>query len=67
MKQIDSSASNDVVSAGNANPDSNFRYDETLAGYIYNLSTSGLTTGTWELSFTATDDPVSHAVRFDVK
>lgn len=63
----DSTASTSVVDAGNANPDNNFRYDSTLSGYIYNLSTKGLTTGTWELTFNVAGDPVPHTVRFDVK
>ncbi|HEX4773408.1 MAG TPA: MBG domain-containing protein [Bryobacteraceae bacterium] len=45
-----------VEDAGNANPDSNFRYDPTLGpsgGYIFNLKTSGLATGTYRLNFTA--------------
>jgi hypothetical protein len=46
------SASSDVVDAGNANPDSDFRYDANLAGYIFNLKTTGLTTGTYDLYFT---------------
>lgn len=37
--------------SGNANPDSNFRYSADLEGYIFNLSTKSLTTGTWKLSF----------------
>jgi hypothetical protein len=45
-----------VEDAGNANPDSNFRYDATLGpsgGYIFNLQTSGLRTGGYSLTFTA--------------
>jgi hypothetical protein len=41
--------------SGNANPDGDFRYDATLGGtggYIYNLSTGGLSSGTWEMRFT---------------
>jgi len=41
--------------AGNANPDSDFRYDVTLGGtggYVYNLSTKGLSSGSWRISFT---------------
>ena len=39
--------------AGNANPDETFRYDAGLAGYIYNLRTSPLATGTWEMTLAA--------------
>jgi hypothetical protein len=40
-----------VSDSGNANPDSVFRYDSTLHGYIFNLSTKGLVAGTYVLSF----------------
>ncbi|HEV2349102.1 MAG TPA: SBBP repeat-containing protein [Terriglobia bacterium] len=55
---------------GNANPDNDFRFDTTLGptgGYIFNLSTNGLASGTYSLQFTATGDPVGHAVIFGVK
>ena len=53
---------------GSANtPDNNFRYDATLAGFIFNLSTKGLTSGTWVLSFTVGADPTPKTVRFDIK
>jgi hypothetical protein len=67
LTKKDSTASTTVIDAGNANPDNNFRYDTTIGGYVYNLSTKGLTTGTWELSFMVAGDPVPHSVRFDVK
>jgi hypothetical protein len=67
LVKIDNSASSDVASSGNANPDNNFRYDGDLPGYIYNLGTKNLSTGTWALHFTATGDPVIHKVYFDVK
>ncbi|MFL6351776.1 MAG: hypothetical protein ACJ74Z_07990 [Bryobacteraceae bacterium] len=41
-----------VEDAGNASPDSNFRYDATLGpsgGYFFNLKTSGLRTGTYNV------------------
>ena len=60
----------DVIAAGEANPDNNFRFEPTLGtggGYIYNLKTTGLTTGTYNLYFTAEGDPVQHAVQFNVK
>jgi hypothetical protein len=56
--------------AGNANPDNDFRFDSTLGptgGYIFNLSTAGLLSGTYSLQFTVTGDPVTHAVQFGVK
>lgn len=59
-----------VQSPGSANPDNDFRYDSTqgpTGGYIFNLSTTGLFTGTYSLQFTAGADPTTHAVNFGVK
>jgi hypothetical protein len=60
-----------VEDAGNANPDSNFRYDSTLGpsgGYIFNLKTSGLNTGTFNLNFTVGGaSSSSYSVGFGVK
>ena len=55
---------------GNANPDSDFRFDSTLGttgGYVFNLSTKALASGTYSLQFMATGDPVTHSVMFGVK
>ncbi|HET9224941.1 MAG TPA: PxKF domain-containing protein [Roseiflexaceae bacterium] len=70
LTKLDGSASGEIEDSGNANPDHDFRYDATLGccgGYIYNLSTRNLTTGTWQLTFTVAGDPVPHAVRFDIR
>ncbi|MBA2753300.1 MAG: hypothetical protein H0U40_02400 [Chloroflexia bacterium] len=56
-----------VEDAGQANPDWDFRYDADLAGYIYNLSTGGLTTGTWQLLFTVNGGQTVYGANFDVK
>lgn len=53
--------------SGDANPDFDFRYDSTLPGYIYNLSLKGISTGTYNLNFTVSGDPVLHSVQFQVK
>lgn len=53
--------------AGSANPDNNFRYDASLGGYIYNLSTKGLASGTYTLSFTVGGDPTTYTVQFQVR
>ena len=56
--------------AGNANPDNDFRFDITLGptgGYIFNLKTTGLASGTYMLNFTASNDPVTHTAVFGVK
>jgi hypothetical protein len=71
ITQISTSISGTVESVGNANPDNNFRYDSTLGptgGYIYNLSTKGLSTGTYALTFSVAGAPVpTHQVLFQVK
>ena len=65
VQQVSSSASDDVITAGSANADNNFRFDN--GSYILNLKTSGLSTGTYKLFFTAGDDPILHSVEFQVK
>ncbi len=70
LTKSDNSASSVVDDSGAANsPDMNFRYDATLNGYIFNLSTKGLTTGTWVVTFTVNgvSDPSYYYVHFDVK
>jgi hypothetical protein len=65
-----SGSSGTPESPGNANPDNNFRFDSSLGGsggYIFNLSTAGLSPGTYSLQFTVTGDPVTHSVNFGVK
>jgi septal ring-binding cell division protein DamX len=61
-----------VVDSGNANPDSTFRYDSTLGGsgggYIFNLSTRGLASGQYVLSFyVGNDRSFFYTVKFEVK
>jgi len=60
----------DPEAVGNANPDSDFRFDSSLGptgGYIFNLGTVGLSTGTYSLQFVAGSDPTPHFVSFGVK
>ncbi len=68
---LTNAVTNDLVQdAGNANPDSDFRYDTTLGttgGYIFNLSTKGLSTGTYRLSFTIGVDTTIYTAAFQVK
>jgi hypothetical protein len=64
-----SGSSGTPVAPGNANPDNDFRFDATLGstgGYIFNLSTGGLASGTYSLQFNAGNDPVPHSVNFGV-
>jgi hypothetical protein len=58
-----------VQDSGNANPDNDFRNvggNGSGAGYIFNLSTNGLATGTYALQFAVQGDPVLHTVFFGV-
>ena len=65
VTQLSTSISGPVMASGNANPDNNFRF--AGPGYVYNLSTKGLSTGTYALSFTISGDPTIHTVYFQVK
>jgi hypothetical protein len=62
VTQISTSTSGAVENAGKSNPDNDFRFDATLGstgGYIFNLKTTGLSTGMYKVNFTVTGDPVS--------
>lgn len=68
--RISTSTTGLVQDSGNANPDSDFRFDSTLGptgGYIFNLSTKGLTTGAYNLNFTVTGDSFVYVAPFQVK
>jgi hypothetical protein len=70
LVEVSSQTSGAPVSDGAANPDNNFRYDSTLGtsgGYIYNLATGGLVTGTYTLSFAVAGDPAVHTVQFQLR
>jgi len=64
---VDSAVGPMSEDAGNANPDWNFRYDADLGGYIYNLSTGGLTQGTYQLRFTVNGGQTVYTAQFDVR
>ena len=65
--QIGSQASTIAEDSGNSNPDFDFRYDQTLGGYIFNLQTKGYSTGTYQLNFIAANGAVIYSVRFQVR
>jgi hypothetical protein len=65
IEQVSTSTSGDVITAGSSNEDNNFRFSDGF--YILNLKTTGLSTGTYKLYFTAGDDPTLHSVEFQVK
>ncbi len=54
-----------VDAAGNANPDNNFRF----AGdsYIFNMKTTGMGTGVYNLYFKVGADPTLHTMQFQIK
>jgi microsomal dipeptidase-like Zn-dependent dipeptidase len=62
---VSTSAPGPLEDAGNANPDHEFRF--VSDSYIFNLKTTGLSTGTYALTFTATGDPIPHQVQFQVR
>jgi hypothetical protein len=62
-----SGASAPLLSAGNANLDLDFRYDASLAGYIFKLKLTGYSTGTYSLQFTVGNDPAIYHALFQVK
>jgi streptogramin lyase len=70
VTMVNSSTTGLLEDSGSANPDFDFRFDSTLApggAYIFNLSTKGLTTGTWNLNFSITGDPTTHSASFQVQ
>jgi hypothetical protein len=70
ITQTSTSITGPVQSPGNANPDNDFRFDPTLGptgGYIFNLSTKGLATGSYNLNFTVTGDSFIYPAPFQVK
>jgi len=71
LRLLSANVSGPAVSSGNANADNNFRFDSTIGGsggYIYNLSTKGLTRGVYSLSFfVGADRTFLYVVTFEIK
>lgn len=65
--QIGSQASTILDDAGSSNPDFDFRYDQSLSRYIFNLKTTGYGTGTYQLNFTAGNGSTVYSVQFQVR
>jgi len=55
------------LDSGDANPGNDFRYDASLGGYIFNLSTKGFAPGEYTLSFTVAGDPLTHTLKVVVR
>jgi len=59
-----------VRAPGNSNPANTFRFDASLGtsgGYTFNLKTDGLLSGSYQLQFTVSGDPVMHTVPLQIK
>jgi hypothetical protein len=56
----------EAISTSNATTGSLFRYDPTSQQYIFNLSTKGLSTGTWSLKISL-DDGTSYTVHISLR
>jgi hypothetical protein len=70
ITQDSTTVSGPIDDSGNANPDNDFRFDSSLGptgGYIFNLSTLSLTTGTYRLNFTVSGDSTIYWAPFQVK
>ena len=67
VRRTSSSVVGVLDDSGNANPDFGFRFDPSLAGYIFNLSTKPLAPGAWELRFRIAGDPTDHAAPFQLR
>jgi len=70
IRKLSDATTSDVIDAGNANPDLNFRFDPALGGtggYVFNLKTTGLASGTYALTFIVGGDPTPHEVTFVVR
>ena len=67
LTQTSTTVGSALNDSGSANPDFDFRYDASLGGYVFNLKTTGLTTGTYNLHFTAGSDPLVHSAPFAIR
>lgn len=53
--------------AGHSNPGGFFRFDLTLGGYVFNLSTRGLKPGAYQLLVEGPDKPLRYAVAIQIR
>jgi hypothetical protein len=59
-----------VEDSGNANSDNDFRYDGTLGGdggYVFNLNSAGLATGTYNVNFSVNGGGALLAAPFEIR
>jgi hypothetical protein len=62
---VSTAAYGDAEDSGNANPDNNFRFAGGF--YIFNMSTKGLVTGSYNLYFRVGNDPALHTAPFKLR
>ncbi|HSQ32195.1 MAG TPA: HYR domain-containing protein, partial [Gemmatimonadaceae bacterium] len=63
---LEGNTSNGLDDAGQANPNFDFRYDEALGGYIFNLKTTGYAAGRYTLRFTV-DGQAGYGADFQLR
>lgn len=56
-----------IAATSIVNPTNDFIYYAGMGGYTYILNTTGYASGTYELRFTVTGDPVAHSARFRLR
>jgi hypothetical protein len=67
LVRMSNMATGAVEDAGEANPDADFRLVGPPTSYHFNFKSTGLTTGTYNLIFTVTGDPLPHAAKFQIR
>lgn len=70
LTRVGDSTASQIEDAGQSSPDSTFRFDEALApggGYIFNLSTRGLSSGSYELLLHIGGDAYRYTVPLQLK
>ncbi|RJQ12590.1 MAG: hypothetical protein C4558_01530 [Dehalococcoidia bacterium] len=65
VRAVSLSPTGTVTSAGRANPEHLFRFDD--GKYIFNLSTKGLAPGAYTLNYTVGDDPTVYEYAFTIR
>jgi hypothetical protein len=65
--QTSTNATAVIADAGNSNPDSDFRFDVSQAGYVFNLKTTGSMPGSYELRVTVGDGLKRYSVPLQIR
>jgi probable HAF family extracellular repeat protein len=67
VRRVSDATSAESDGSGKANPDGKFRFDPSLGGYIFNLSTKGLSGGSYVLSIRCGLESAIYEVLFHVR